>query len=313
MVYFCPAAPLRAPRRRIIKKVCFSPMEQIYYTYTFRMISKECTAMIHLFPKIRNRMLLISVCYIVLIGVYMTLNPAVNALFLLLLTMIGLAVIMLSHYMNAANDNSRLLARLYNQLDVEGFLREYEPKLKLTVKNPNVALSVRLHISNAYCALGRFDDAIALLEAFVPVPSRKKENDLLARFVVVSNLCYCAEQKEDLESAKRHLDELLALKAQLEALQKAKPEKKRMVFNTELNEQCYAYLTTGKVDVELLKRLVQQNTQQLHKITISLWIARAYLADNTRREAVKLLEKIARLAPELYPSKTAAKLLATLQ
>jgi len=85
--------------------------------------------------------------------------------------------------------------------------------------------------------------------------------------------------------------------------------KKRMVFNTELNEQCYAYLTTGKADIEALKNLVKNNAQQLHKITISLWVARAELSVNNRREAEKILEQIVKLAPDLYPGKVAAQLL----
>ena len=92
-------------------------------------------------------------------------------------------------------------------------------------------------------------------------------------------------------------------------LSSATPLKKRMNFNTELNEQCYAYLTGGKVDIEALKNLVKNNAQQLHKITISLWVARAELSANNRREAEKLLEQIVKLAPDLYPGKVASQLL----
>ena len=36
---------------------------------------------------------------------------------------------------------------------------------------------------------------------------------------MTSNLCYCAEQKNDLTAARAYMDELLALKAKLEAMQ----------------------------------------------------------------------------------------------
>lgn len=86
--------------------------------------------------------------------------------------------------------------------------------------------------------------------------------------------------------------------------------KQRMAFSSELNDQCMALLTTGKADIEKLKTQVQQNnTQQLHRVTTSLWIARAYLAEQNRREAETLLEKIVKLAPDLYPGKEAARLL----
>ena len=268
--------------------------------------------MIQLFPKRKNRMLILCACYLALVGVYLALNRAANPIPVLLIAAVGLAIVIIAQYLTAFNMHSQLLARLYNQLDVEGFLRDYEPKLQLPIKNQNIALSVRLHTSNAYCAQGRFDEAIALLSSFTVRPSKKPEDDLLSRFAIVSNLCYCAEQKNDLPAARQYMDELLALKARLEAMQTDKPEKKRMVFNTELNEQCLTFLTSGKADIEVLQKLVQSNTQQLHKITISLWIARVYLSQNNRREGEKLLAQIVKLAPDLYPGKVAAQLLSGL-
>lgn len=268
--------------------------------------------MIELFPKRKKRAMILCACYLALVGVYLALNRAANPLPVLLIAAVGLGIVMISQYLTAFNMHSQLLSRLYDQLDAEGFLRDYEPKLQLPLRNQNFALSVRLHTSNAYCALGRFDDAIALLSSYTVKPTKNHESDLLSRFAITSNLCYCAEQKNDLPAAKRYMDELLALKAQLEALQAGKPEKKRMVFNTELNEQCLSYLTTGKADIEALRKLVASNAQQLHKITISLWIARAYLSENNRREGEKILTQIVKLAPQLYPGKVAAQLLSGL-
>ena len=82
-----------------------------------------------------------------------------------------------------------------------------------------------------------------------------------------------------------------------------------MVFNTERKVQCQKLMTTGKADIDALKTLVQNNAQQLHRVTISLWVARAYLAENNRREAEKLLEQIIKLAPDLYPGKAAQSIL----
>ena len=268
--------------------------------------------MIHLFPKREKRLLILCACYLALVGVYLALNRDANPIPVLLIAAVGLAIVVISQYLTAFNMHSQLLARLYNQLDAEGFLRDYESNLQLPIKNQNIALSVRLHTSNAYCAQGRFDEAIALLSAFTVKPTKNAEDDLLSRFAIVSNLCYCAEQKNDLPAARQYMDELLALKAKLEAMQASKPEKKRMVFSTELNEQCLSFLSTGKADVGVLQRLVQSNTQQLHKITISLWIARVYLSENNRREGEKLLAQIVKLAPDLYPGKAAAQLLAGL-
>lgn len=265
--------------------------------------------MIQLFPKFKNRMLLICACYLALVGVYVALNPSQHPLIPLAIAVVGVLVVIVSQSLNAANAHAQMLARLYNHLDVDGFLKSYQPLLELKLKNQSLALMVRLHTSNAYCAQGRFDEAEDLLKSITITPGKKHEEDLLSKFAVVSNLCYCAEQKNDLEKAQKYMDELLALKAELESLQIAKPEKKKMVFNTELNEQCLKFLTTGKADISLLKGLVQNNTQQLHRITISLWIARAYLSENNRREAEKILDQIIKLAPDLYPGIVAKQLL----
>lgn len=265
--------------------------------------------MIQLFPKFKNRMLLICAFYLVMVGVYVVLNPGMNPVIPLLIAIVGVVVVFVSQSLNAANTHAQMLARLYNHLDVDGFLKSYLPFLDLKLKNQNIALMVRLHVSNAYCALGRFDEAEALLKSITITPGKKHEDDLLSKFAVVSNLCYCAEQKNDLEKAQKYMDDLLALKKELEALQTGKPDKKKMVFNTELNEQCLAFLKTGKADLNALKTLVQNNSQQLHRITISLWVARAYLAENNRREAEKILDQIIKLAPNLYPGKAAQSLL----
>lgn len=268
--------------------------------------------MIQLFPKFKNRMLLICACYLVLVGVYVVLNPGVHPLVPLLIAVVGVLVVMVSQSLNAANAHAQMLARLYNHLDVSGFLKAYTPFMNLNLKNQSLMLMVRLHISNAYCAQGRFDEAEELLRSISLTPSKKHEDDLLSKFAIVSNLCYCAEQKNDVEKAQAYMDELLSIRKELEALQTGKPDKKKMVFNTELNEQCLKFLKTGKADLKLLQGLVQNNTQQLHRITISLWVARAYLAENNRREAEKLLEQIVKLAPDLYPGKVAAQLLSGL-
>ena len=265
--------------------------------------------MIHLFPKFKNRMLLICACYLVLVGLYVKLNPGQHPLIPLAIAVVGVLVVVVSQSLNAANAHAQMLSRLYNHMNVDGFLKSYLPFLDLKLKNQSLALMVRLHVSNAYCAQGRFDEAEALLNSITIVPGKKHEDDLLSKFAIVSNLCYCAEQKEDLEKAQKYMEELLALKAELEALQTTKPEKKKMVFNTELNAQCLKLMTTGKADIDALKTLVQNNGQQLHRVTISLWVARAYLAENNRREAEKLLEQIIKLAPDLYPGKAAQSIL----
>lgn len=268
--------------------------------------------MIQLFPSIKKRMLLLCGLFLATLGVFTVLYPGINPLLLLLVSVIGVLVVIVLQYTSAIATHNQLLAILYDQLNPEGFLSRYEPLLHIPVKNPNLSLMVHLHISNAYCALGRFDEAQELLSAFPIRPGKKPEDELLTQFAIVSNLCYCAEQKNDIEAAKCHLTKLRAVKEKLEALQKDKPEKKRMAFSTELNEQCMKFLTTGHADISKLKTLSQNSNQLLHKVTISLWISRAYLAVNNRREAEQLLGRIVNVAPDLYPGRIAAELLSKL-
>lgn len=268
--------------------------------------------MIHLFPRLKKRLAIMAVCFTALVIAFLVLSPGLNPFIYLLIELGMLVFVVISQYLNAAAMHNQMLTRLYSQLDAEGFVREYEPLLKLSAKRPKLALTVCVHLSNAYCALGRFDEAMALLSSVNTDFGKNEEEKLFSRFAVLSNLCYCALQKEDAALAKTYLDEQLAIKAKLEEIQKSKPEKKRMAFFTELNEQCTLLLTTGKADIDVLRELVQSNSQTLHKINISLWVARAYLAVNNRREAETRLEQIVRLAPDLYPGKAAAQLLASL-
>lgn len=268
--------------------------------------------MIHLFPKLKRRMTVVLAAYLALALILLLVRSG-NPIVTVVLAVLGLVIVVASQLLNATNAHSQLLNRLYNQLDVEGFLREYEPKLQIPLKNQNMRLMVRLHLSNAYCALGRFDDAIRVLSEVTIVEGKSHEETLLSRFAVISNLCYCAEQKNDIPTAREYLDELLKLRKQLESLQEGKPEKQRMAFSTDLNEQCMLLLTTGKADVEKLKAITRQNqNQQLQRITSSLWVARADLAENNRREAESILNQIVKLAPDLYPGQVARQMLAEL-
>lgn len=266
--------------------------------------------MLTLFPKFKTRLILFEGLFVVLMVALYVLKPTTSLLALILMLIIGGLFIAAAQYINAANAHSRQLNRLYNQLDADGFLKEYEPHLKQNPKNPNLYMMIRLHLSNAYTAQGRFEDAMKLLTSMPVKEGKKPEQTLMNRFAVNSNLCYCAEQMGDLDAAKKYLDELHACKKELEAIQLTKKPKQRMAFSCELNDQCMKLLSTGKCDVQALKTQVQQNnTQQLHRITTSLWIARAYLAEQNRREAENILQQIVKLAPDLYPGKEAARLL----
>ena len=265
--------------------------------------------MLHLFPVYKKRLLFNSGLWLGFLALLILLYPEIPPMLLLLAGLVGVGVVMFMQYGCAITAHSRLLNLLYNELNAESFITQYAPLLNIPVKNAQLHLMLRLHMSNAYCALGRFDEAMELLAATKPLPASKEQTTLF-RFSIASNLCYCAQQKNDLAAARKYLDELLAFKAQLEKLQESKPAKKRMTFSTVLNEQCMKFLETGKADVEYLKSQVQgNNTQQLHRIVTSLWIARVYLAENNRREAQKLLERIVELAPDLYPGQRAKELL----
>ena len=268
--------------------------------------------MYQLFPKQKKRMLFYVAIVIALSVALIFLNPSVNLIFLLAACAFACGMMFVLYYLRAAGQHNAMLSRLYNQLDAEGFLREYEPFLKVDLRSQNLSLMVRLHLSNAYCALGRFDDAISLLQS-IQFREDKPERLLLGKYSIMSNLCYCYEQKGDVEASGRYMNTLREYKKQLEAMQEKKPARLRMAFSITLNEQCYQLLTTGHADVDALRTQVQQNnTQQLHRITTSLWIARALLAAHNRREAETLLEKIVTLAPHLYPGRAARELLDSL-
>jgi len=268
--------------------------------------------MIQLFPAVKKRMTIWLVVYMALVFLLGFLGQTGIAA-LVLFSVIGIAVIVISQYSNANKAHEALLAKLYNNMDAEGFIRDYEPLLNVDVKHPNLYMMIRLHLSNAYCALGRFDDAIALLCAIPFAPQKKEEADLIARYTVSSNLCYCALLKKDVPAAQRYMNDTLSYKKRLDAIQETKPPMQRMVFSNLLNEQCLDLLMNGKCDAALLRDKVQpQNTQMLHRVTTGLWIARALIADGNRRDAKDLLERIAKVAGHLYVGQEAKALLSGL-
>ncbi len=63
-------------------------------------------------------------------------------------------------------------------------------------------------------------------------------------------------------------------------------------------------LSTGKCDVQALKTQVQSNnTQQLHRITTSLWIAAPIWPNRTAAKPKTSSSRLSKLAPDLYPDK----------
>lgn len=271
--------------------------------------------MIQLFPKLQRNILIYSVLLIACMLLIHFLQPATSTVMLVVITIIGLIAILISQLSTATNMHNALLNTLYSQMDVDRFLREYEPKMALKKWTNTVDVMMRMHLSNAYVAQGRFKDAEAILKGCsLPEPKspKQKEQSMLSRFAVTSNLCYVKEQEGDQEAAQAYLDELLDLKGQLEEIQKTKPENKQITFSTVLNEQCMAFLKTGKADTEVLRAQIKANPQTLPRVTGSLWLARAELAQNQRKEAQERLEKIVKLAPNLYPGKEAARILASL-
>ncbi|MBR5288258.1 MAG: hypothetical protein IKU34_06670 [Clostridia bacterium] len=268
--------------------------------------------MIQLFPGIKKRMTMWLVLYMALVFLLGFLGQT-GIIALILFALVGIVVIVVSQYSNANKAHEALLGKLYNNMDAEGFIKDYEPLLGVDVKHPNLYMMIRLHLSNAYCALGRFDDAIDLLSAIPFPPQKKEEADLIARYTVSSNLCYCALLKHDVPAAQRYMNDTIAYKKRLEAIQETKPKMQRMVFSNLLNEQCLMLLTSGKCDAVLLRDKVQvHNTQMLHRVTTGMWIARALLADNNRREAVELFERIAKVAGHLHVGQEAKAILAGL-
>ena len=121
--------------------------------------------MLTLFPKFKTRLILFEGLFVALMAALYLLKPTMNPIAMILMLIVGCLFIAAAQYINAANTHSRQLNRLYNQLDVDGFLKEYEPHLHQNPKNPNLYMMVRLHLSNAYAAQGRFDDAMKMLAA----------------------------------------------------------------------------------------------------------------------------------------------------
>lgn len=180
--------------------------------------------MLTLFPKFKKRMILFEVVYVALMVTLYVLKPTASPIALALMLIVGGLFIAAAQYINAVNTHNRQLNRLYNQLDAEGFLKEYEPHLQQNPSNPQLYTMVRLHLTNAYAAQGRFDEAMKLLTSTPIRACKKPEQTLMNRFAITSNLCYCAEQMGDLDTAKNTLTSCTVTRTSLKKFRRRKAE-----------------------------------------------------------------------------------------
>lgn len=81
--------------------------------------------MLTLFPKFKKRMIIFEVVYVALMVTLYVLKPTASPIALALMLIVGGLFIAAAQYINAVNTHNRQLNRLYNQLDAEGFLKEY--------------------------------------------------------------------------------------------------------------------------------------------------------------------------------------------
>lgn len=93
--------------------------------------------MLTLFPKFKKRMIIFEVVYVALMVTLYVLKPTASPIALALMLIVGGLFIAAAQYINAVNTHNRQLNRLYNQLDAEGFLKEYEPHLQQNPSNPS--------------------------------------------------------------------------------------------------------------------------------------------------------------------------------
>ncbi|MBQ7488328.1 MAG: hypothetical protein IJT77_12615 [Clostridia bacterium] len=265
--------------------------------------------MIALFPSYIRRFLILSGVLIGALLLLFFLVPGTNPIVIAIVGVLGVLLFLISQATEANKAHIQLVNILYEQLDTERFLRSYEPLLSKKVRNPNVELTLRLHLSNAYTATGEYAKAEQTLLDASPLTGKNPEKGLLSRFAVISNLCFCKEQEQKTDEAGVYLQQLLDIKKQLEQIQQTKPEKKRLTFNTSFNETCYAFLKDGVANPNALHDLVQKNTTQLERISISLWTARMYIKDNRISEARELLERIVKVGSHLSYGRQAKTLL----
>ena len=92
--------------------------------------------MLTLFPKFKTRLILFEGLFVALMAALYLLKPTMNPIAMILMLIVGCLFIAAAQYINAANTHSRQLNRLYNQLDVDGFLMNTSRTFSRTRKTP---------------------------------------------------------------------------------------------------------------------------------------------------------------------------------
>ena len=188
----------------------------------------------------------------------------------------------------AESENLKRLSVLYNDMDPQVFIADYEPLLGAEGLSRLDRLTVTSHLANAYAFSGDFKKAVAFLKE-CPIPDRGRRR-FNAAALVAGNLCSCFLLARDANGAERALAELDGIIA--EAIKNRTPVNARFLRNRRVQAANLKLLKGKKIDAAALRTELQGSSNRLYRARLRLLIAEACLAEKDAEAALEQLDLI---------------------
>lgn len=197
-----------------------------------------------------------------------------------------LGIARLRAMMTAQEEHLRLLAILYNDLEPQRFIEQYEPICSKKMSE-ECQRATAAHLANGYAYGGDSPKALELISS-LPMPQGKKE--LGTRLLIAGNRCTYHLLAQDAAAAREEHAEMVRL------LEQAKAEKCKISPNYErtrrMNEVQLNLLENKPVDVSILREELAARSNQLHKALCRYLLAWSYAQAGKRTEARGVLKEV---------------------
>ena len=210
----------------------------------------------------------------------------------------GLWVSWLACMYSAIGAHQKLLSILYDKMQPSAFMDAYGPIIKKVQKGSAMEAAMRAHMGNALAAMGDYREALPWYE------SACARADV--RLMQAENRCRCYLALNDMPRLKNEEAEWDKCLGEVKPARRAASQKARQV----LKIRCRLNEGTADTSDQIAIQEEKQNTnKRLHRVEMSLLLAKIYRLLGFHYAAVQELTALTALNPELECSREARILL----
>ena len=228
--------------------------------------------------------------------------------FVMLMALLGIVIGRIQAAKWANKRLARLSAKLYDERDPEGFLREFEP-IAARVPRDNVAFAdAQTKVSFACEAMGDFEKALSVLESVKP--DEMKMHSIHAKAILLNQKTRVLLMKEDVPGAEASLREMEALET--EASARAKMLGEQLHACNQLARNWLTFLQGEAPDVAYLKEEAELAKNDIYRAEMELLLGRVSEAAGDKESARTYYAQADQHGGKLYAGTQAAARLTAL-